>query len=95
MEIKCFEKSFSLIYFRAALGGAVCAPYCKNLPFLPYQVQLENAEDLLEARKNYICPEICALQLGKLLSKFFYKIEITKSANQQILKSKKLNQLIL
>ncbi|XP_023301141.2 uncharacterized protein LOC111683313 [Lucilia cuprina] len=48
----------------AALGGAVCAPYCKNLPFLPFKVQLENAEEIMDTKKDLICPELCGLQLG-------------------------------
>ena len=52
-------------HFRAALGGSVCAPYCKNMPFLPFKVQLENAEDIMDSKKDLICPELCGIQLGK------------------------------
>ncbi|KAM7355197.1 uncharacterized protein ACRADG_001355 [Cochliomyia hominivorax] len=48
----------------AAMGGAVCAPYCKNLPLLPYKVQLDNADDIMDSKKDLICPELCGLQLG-------------------------------
>ncbi|XP_073843151.1 uncharacterized protein [Musca autumnalis] len=48
----------------AALGGAVCSPYCKNIPVLPTKVQIENANTLMDSSKQFICPQLCGLQLG-------------------------------
>ncbi|XP_061398922.1 uncharacterized protein LOC133334624 [Musca vetustissima] len=48
----------------AALGGAVCSPYCKIMPVLPTKVQIENANTLMHSKKQFICPQLCGLQLG-------------------------------
>ncbi|XP_013103578.2 uncharacterized protein LOC106084442 [Stomoxys calcitrans] len=49
----------------AALGGAECTPYCKNMPVLPQIVQLENANTLLDAKNlQFMCPQLCGLHFG-------------------------------
>ncbi|XP_075160776.1 uncharacterized protein LOC142233662 [Haematobia irritans] len=49
----------------AALGGALCSPYCKNMPVLSQKMLIVNANTLMDPTKlQFICPELCGLQLG-------------------------------